>query len=358
MTLLQMSYILEVDRCGSMNRAARNLFLSQSALSAAIAEVERELGVTIFLRTNRGVTLTEEGRELTAQIAPLVERSRKLERYYSERRAADRVSLSVASQRYPFCAKAFVEFLHLLDEPHIQVSFKEMEMAAVIDEVTARRSAFGIIFVSDMTEHFIGRILREKNLTFQPLVDIRPRVFLRKGHPLSGERAVRLEQLYAYPYAVFTQSDSNYHFAEEAVVGTGAEFDRVVSVSDRATAYNVMAHRLRFHRQRRTAGRLRRRPADDAAADRRRAGYAPWGHTAPGRTADRLRREIHRHSEGYRLGIEPGGIKRAAPKGRLSLFAGFFTSRRWFRSPPVRPGAAHRRREQIRTFSCPRRPYR
>lgn len=156
MTLLQMSYILEVDRCGSMNRAARNLFLSQSALSAAIAEVERELGVTIFLRTNRGVTLTEEGRELTAQIAPLVERSRKLERYYSERRAADRVSLSVASQRYPFCAKAFVEFLHLLDEPHIQVSFKEMEMAAVIDEVTARRSAFGIIFVSDMTEHFIG----------------------------------------------------------------------------------------------------------------------------------------------------------------------------------------------------------
>ena len=89
---------------------------------------------------------------------------------------------------------------------------------------------------------FIGRILREKNLTFQPLVDIRPRVFLRKGHPLSGERAVRLEQLYAYPYAVFTQSDSTSHFAEEAGVGTGAEFDRVVSVSDRATAYTVMAH--------------------------------------------------------------------------------------------------------------------
>ena len=242
MTLLQMSYILEVDRCGSMNRAARNLFLSQSALSAAIAEVERELGVTIFLRTNRGVTLTEEGRELTAQIAPLVERSRKLERYYSERRAADRVSLSVASQRYPFCAKAFVEFLHLLDEPHIQVSFKEMEMAAVIDEVARRQSALGILFLSDATEHFITRLLREKGLTFHPLAAIRPRVFLRKGHPLSGERAVRLEQLYAYPYAVFTQSDSNYHFAEEAVVGTGAEFDRVVSVSDRATAYNVMAH--------------------------------------------------------------------------------------------------------------------
>ena len=115
-------------------------------------------------------------------------------------------------------------------------------MAAVIDEVFQRRSALGIIFVTDMTEHFITRILQEKNLSFRPLVTLRPRVFLRKGHPLSGESSVRLEQLYAYPYVVFTQSDSNYHYAEEAVVGTGAEFDRVVSVSDRATAYNVIAH--------------------------------------------------------------------------------------------------------------------
>lgn len=242
MTLLQMTYILEVERCGSMNRAARNLFVSQSALSAAIAEVERELGITAFRRSNRGIDLTQEGRELIAQIAPLVEGSRQLTRYYSQRRAEDRVTLSVASQRYPFCAMAFVEYLHLLEEPHIQVSFKEMEMAAVIDEVARRQSALGILFLSDATEHFITRLLREKGLTFHPLAAIRPRVFLRKGHPLASERSVTLEQLYGYPYVVFTQSDSNYQYAEEAVVGTGAQFDRVVCVSDRATAYNVMAH--------------------------------------------------------------------------------------------------------------------
>ena len=148
----------------------------------------------------------------------------------------------MASQRYPFCAKAFVEYLHLLEEPRIQVSFKEMEMAAVIDEVFRRQSAMGIIFVSDMTEHFIGRILQEKDLEFRQLATLRPRVFMRRGHPLASEPSVRLEQLYAYPYVVFTQSDSNYQYAEEAVVGTGAQFDRVVCVSDRATAYNVMAH--------------------------------------------------------------------------------------------------------------------
>ena len=83
MTLLQMSYILEVDRCGSINRAAQNLFVSQSALSSAIAEVERELGITIFHRSNRGIALTEDGRELLNQIIPIVERSRKITRYYS-----------------------------------------------------------------------------------------------------------------------------------------------------------------------------------------------------------------------------------------------------------------------------------
>ena len=242
MTLLQMSYILEVDRCGSMNRAAQDLFVSQSALSTAILEVEKELGITVFRRSNRGVVLTEEGRELVAQIAPIVERSGRIARYYSERRAENRVTLSVASQRYPFCAKAFVEYLHLLEEPRIQVSFKEMEMAAVIDEVFRRQSAMGIIFVSDMTEHFIRRILEGRNLEFHQLARLRPHVFMRRGHPLSGEASVTPEQLHQYPYAAFTQSDTNLNYAEEVVVGTAADFNQVVYVSDRATIYSVIAH--------------------------------------------------------------------------------------------------------------------
>ena len=111
MTLLQMRYILEIDRCGSMNKAAKLLFLSQSALSSAIAEVEQELGITVFRRSNRGISLTEDGRALVGQIAPIVEQSRKLSRYYAGRREGNWVHLSVAAQRYPFCAKAFVELL-------------------------------------------------------------------------------------------------------------------------------------------------------------------------------------------------------------------------------------------------------
>lgn len=242
MTLSQMNYILEIYRCGSMNKAAQNLFISQSAISTAIREMEEELGIRIFHRSNRGIALTDDGRELLTQITPIVEQSRKIVRYYDERQASNRVKLSIAAQRYPFCAKAFVEFLHLLDEPRIEVSLKEMEMSSVIDEVAQQISDVGIIFVSDMTEHYIRRIIDSKNLEFHQLVKIRPHVFMRKEHPLATEESVSLEQLHQYPYVVFTQKDSNLNFAEEAVVGTGAEFTQVVYVSDRATAYNVMAH--------------------------------------------------------------------------------------------------------------------
>jgi len=242
MTLLQMTYLLEIDRCGSMNKAAQKLSVSQSALSSAIAEMERELGIIIFHRSNRGISLTDEGRELVIQIIPLVEGSRKISRYYSERQAENRVKLSIAAQRYPFCVKAFVEFLHLLEEPQIQVSLKEMEMSSVISEVAQQQSDLGVIFVSDMTEHFIQRNLDSKNLEFHQLMRIQPHVFMRKEHPLAQRSSVTLEELRQYPYAAFTQSDNNLNYAEEAVAVTAADFDQVVYVSDRATIYSVMAH--------------------------------------------------------------------------------------------------------------------
>lgn len=242
MTLLQMNYILEIDRCGSMNKAAQSLFVSQSALSSAILEVEKELGFTIFRRSNRGISLTEDGLELVSQITPIVEQFRKLSRYYERRKDVDRVHLSVSAQRYPFCTKAFVEYLNSLGQHPMQLSLKETDMAAVISDVAAGLSDLGVIFISDRTENYIIRSLQEKNLTFEPLVTLHPHVFMRKGHPLSVETSLELDQLRPYPHVVFTQSESNLNYAEEAVYGSGVDFERMVYVSDRASIYNVMVH--------------------------------------------------------------------------------------------------------------------
>ena len=242
MTLQQMNYILEIDRSGSMNKAAQSLFVSQSALSSAILEVEKELGITIFRRSNRGIMLTNDGRELLNQISPIVEQNRRLSRYYSQRRDTDRVHLSVSAQRYPFCAKAFVDYLNSLGQKPLQLSLKETDMAAVIADVADGTSELGVIFISDRTERFIIRSLEEKNLVFKPLVTLHPHVFMRKGHPLSEHPSLTMDQLRPYPHVVFTQSESNLNYAEEAVYGSGMDFDRLVYVSDRASIYNIMVH--------------------------------------------------------------------------------------------------------------------
>ncbi len=242
MTLQQMNYILEIDRSGSMNKAAQSLFVSQSALSSAILEVEKELGITIFRRSNRGIMLTDDGRELLNQISPIVEQNRRLSRYYSQRRDTDRVHLSVSAQRYPFCAKAFVDYLNSLGQKPLQLSLKETDMAAVIADVADGTSELGVIFISDRTERFIIRSLEEKNLVFKPLVTLHPHVFMRKGHPLSEHPSLTMDQLRPYPHVVFTQSESNLNYAEEAVYGSGMDFDRLVYVSDRASIYNIMVH--------------------------------------------------------------------------------------------------------------------
>lgn len=242
MTLVKMSYILEIARCGSMNRAAQNLFVSQSALSGAIAETEEELGIQIFRRTNRGVQLTEEGKELVSRIAPMVENNRELSAYYRRRKEAQPVQLSIAAQRYPFCAAAFVELLHSLGDQPMHVSLKELDMSAVIAEVASDNSGLGVIFVSEQTDHSIFRTLNENNLSFVPLVSLPPHVFMRRGHPLAGEESLTVEQLRPYPNVVFTQQETNPSFAEEAVAGSCVDFERMVYVSDRATIYNLMAH--------------------------------------------------------------------------------------------------------------------
>lgn len=77
MTFLQLNYVSEIYNCGSINKAAQNLFVSQSSLSSSIRELEEELGIKIFIRSNRGIVLTEDGQEFLTQIRPIIEQQKK-----------------------------------------------------------------------------------------------------------------------------------------------------------------------------------------------------------------------------------------------------------------------------------------
>lgn len=243
MTFLQLNYIAEIYNCGSINKAAQNLFVSQSSLSSSIRELEEEIGIQIFIRSNRGIRLTEDGQEFLTRIRPILEQQRKVERFYSDRNCEESVRLSISAQRYPFCAKAFVEFLRHQDVSGYEFSFKETDMDKVIEDVSGRKSDIGIIFLSDMTEKFMNRVLNSKELEFKEIKRVRPHVFLSKKHPLAGSEEISVRELTEYPYVVFAKkNNTSFNFSEEAVLSGPNEFKKIIYINDRATAYNIMAH--------------------------------------------------------------------------------------------------------------------
>jgi len=247
MTFLQLNYVCEISDCGSINKAAQNLFVSQSNLSNSISELEKELGIKIFSRCNRGITLTTDGREFLAGIRPIIEQQRRIEKFYSEKNHSGTSRVDISTQRYPFCAKAFVRLMSEIKSNSFELSFQEVTMDKVIDNISSGKSECGVIFLSDTTEKFMNRFLLSENIEFNEIKRIRPRVFFSSTHPLAARESVYIKELQDYPYLVFAKKNlQSPNFSEEAVLYKDLDFDKMIYVSDRASCYNIMANSFAF----------------------------------------------------------------------------------------------------------------
>lgn len=243
MTFLQLNYIMEIYNCGSINKAAQKLFLSQSSLSSSIRELEQELGIKIFKRSNKGIELTEDGKEFITYIRPIIEQQKMVESYYADRNNDDFSALNVASQRYPFCAKAFVLLIKEQDVSKYSFSYMEAEMDKVIESVSGRKSEIGVIFLSDMTEKFMNRVLVSNDIEFHELIRIKPHVFINVNHPLASKTSIKVSDLLDYPYVAFAKKNNeSFNYSEEAIIPDVEKFKKIIYVNDRASCYNVLVN--------------------------------------------------------------------------------------------------------------------
>ena len=106
MTLQQMKYLITIVRCGSITEAAKQLFISQPSLSGAVKELEAELGIEIFNRTSKGITLSADGTEFLSYARQVVEQSDLLEQRYMHKKPS-RQLCSLSTQHYAFAVNAF-----------------------------------------------------------------------------------------------------------------------------------------------------------------------------------------------------------------------------------------------------------
>jgi DNA-binding transcriptional LysR family regulator len=238
MTLVQLRYLIQVAESGSISAAAEKLFIAQPSLSKAIAELESEMGVTIFARSSRGVELTEEGARFLAYARQVVEQADMLEQEYKGGGHIRRV-FGVSAQHYAFVVNAFVELVREYAADRYEFSLRESTTADIIDDVRLMRSELGVLYRSHFNHEVITSAVKKADLKFTPLFIAEPHVFVSRKNPLARRERVTLADLAPYPRLSYDQGLQNsFFFAEEPLITE--DVDKSIVVTDRASLFNLL----------------------------------------------------------------------------------------------------------------------
>lgn len=238
MTLQQLTYLITVAECGNITSAAEKLFISQPSLSTAIHNLEKEMGVTAFVRSNKGVVITREGEQLLSFARMLLEQTENMKAYFGlgETRAP---KFSVSCQHYSFAVNAFVDLIKEYDADKYSFIIRETQTGEIIEDVANAKSEVGVIYLSQHNEDILGKMIKNNGLEFEEVFVARPHVFICNEHPLSKKKKITIHDLQPYPYLVFEQGERNsFYYAEEFL--SMLDFPKNIQVRDRATLFNLL----------------------------------------------------------------------------------------------------------------------
>ena len=238
MTLQQLKYVITVAETGTITEAANQLFISQPSLTNAIHELEKEMNIVIFNRTNKGISLSKEGEGFLGYARQVLEQAAILEDKY-KRNGGGKKQFCVSTQHYSFAVNAFVDLIKEYGQEEYDFSLRETQTYEIIEDVARLRSEIGILFLNDFNEAVINKILKSYDLEFHLLFIAKPHVFISRSHPLAEKKVITNQELEIYPYLSFEQGEHNsFYFSEE--IFSESERKKNIRVRDRATLFNFL----------------------------------------------------------------------------------------------------------------------
>lgn len=238
MTLQQLKYVITVAETGTITEAANKLFISQPSLTNAIHELENEMSVTIFNRSNKGIILSKEGEIFLGYARQVLEQAEILEDKYKGS-SGGKKQFCVSTQHYSFAVNAFVDLIKEYGQEEYDFSLRETQTYEIIEDVARMRSEIGVLFLNDFNETVINKILKSHDLEFHELFVAKPHVFISRNHPLAEKNIITNEELESYPYLSFEQGEHNsFYFSEE--IFSASERKKNIRVRDRATLFNLL----------------------------------------------------------------------------------------------------------------------
>lgn len=238
MRIQQLEYLERIVEAGSINEAAKRLFLTQPSLSNAVKELENEMGIQIFQRSSGGISLTAEGREFMTYSKQILDQVNLMNERYKNGQQRKQ-SFSVSAQHYAFVVHAFVELIKSVNANEYQFTLRETETQNIFNDLAQFKSELGILYTNGFNQKIMQRLFKENNLVFTPLFVAKPHIFISRYNPLTSKSSVDLSDLEDYPYLSYEQGEVNSFYFSEEILST-LSHKKTIKVSDRATIFNLM----------------------------------------------------------------------------------------------------------------------
>ena len=191
MTLQQLKYVVMVAEKGTITEAAKKLFISQPSLTNAIRELENEMNITIFDRTNKGISVSKDGEVFLGYARQVLEQANLLEEKYLGKLDIKQ-QFCISTQHYSFAVNAFVDLIKEYGQDKYDFSLRETQTYEIIDDVARMKSEIGVLYLNDFNENVILKELKVNNLEFHELFVAKPHVFISDKHPLAEKESVSL----------------------------------------------------------------------------------------------------------------------------------------------------------------------
>jgi len=198
MNFLHMKYAVSVAETQSLNKSAAILNVGQPNLSRAIKELENSLGVTLFERSPRGMTLTEEGEMFIQYARSILKQVEQVEDVMHSKRRPKK-SFSVAVPRASYMCDAFTKFVsHIPADEDIDILYRETNAARAIQNIIRDGYKMCILRYAKNYEQYYNALIEEKNLTAEIVAEFRYVLLMNRDCPLASQERISYSDLSYY----------------------------------------------------------------------------------------------------------------------------------------------------------------
>lgn len=241
MNITYLKYALEVKRTGSINKAAENLIIAQPNLSRAIKDLEATLGVTIFNRNSKGITVTPDGEKVLNYAEKILNEVNVMETMFKENK--DKTTFSLSVPRTSYISNAFAEFSKEISiERNLEIFYEETNSNRAIENILKNDYKLGIIRYPISYAKQFKNLLTEKKFTFELIAEFKLCVIFSKNSVLSQFDKIKQENL--NDFIEITHPDTYIPYTSRDEIRENfisSEIKRRIFVYERASQFELLS---------------------------------------------------------------------------------------------------------------------